>query len=242
MGQRAQDTEGAACSACLCDVLMVFCHSNTTFLAKNVIKTLLGMRSKLCCIRRTNQNGKLVDNCFVWTTFICWIPEVFASISHMSVLPWDACASIKLWHSPTEVFLKHLKHSSTLAVELCWRDELSGRTHVLLQYLYLGPNYPHGSLLAVFIPFFLGHDLPCVAMELLFGEREFDMAETVRNQMCTISAEYFNDARNCTCWRCSGLWNCFMKCACSHTKLNSLKLILLLDSFSLDFSLFHNNF
>ena len=86
---------------------MVFCHSNTTFLAKNVIKTLLGMWSKLCCIRRTNQNGKLVDICFVWTTFICWIPEVFASISHMFVLPWDACASIKLWHSPTEVFLKH---------------------------------------------------------------------------------------------------------------------------------------
>ena len=150
--------------------------------------------------------------------------------------------TLTLANRGTEVFLKHQKHSSTLAVELCWRDELSGRTHVSLQYFYLGPNYPHGSLLAVFIPIFLGHDLPCVAMELLFEEWEINMAETVRNQMCTINAEYFNDARNCTCWRCSGLWNCFMKCACSHTKLNSLKLIWLLDSYILDFSLFYNNF
>jgi len=88
--------------------------------------------------------------------------------------------TLTLANRGTEVFLKHQKHSSTLAVELCWRDELSGRTHVSLQYFYLGPNYPHGSLLAVFIPIFLGHDLPCVAMELLFEEWEINMAETVR--------------------------------------------------------------
>jgi len=167
-----EQLEGAACSACLCDVLVVFCHSNTDFLAKNVIKTLLGMSTELCCIKGINQNGLLVDICFIWTTFVCRFPEVFACISHLCVLHLDACDSLKLWHLSTEVIMKHPRPT---AVPQQWsyveEMNLSGRTHVYHNIYVLDPII-HMAVFGCVYPVFLEHDLPCVAMELIFEEWE----------------------------------------------------------------------
>ena len=192
------------------------------------------MSAKLCSIRRISQNGQLVDICFIWTQFTCWNSRSFAAISlcfsaalseavllstwdthQQRILPWCLVEDNK-WSYDAErtlagrthvfffIFGTHLSNDCTFVTDLCWSCFFRGMTYRVLRW-----NCSAG----------IRNNRPCLpySHEINCG--------------LVISAEYFNDARNCTCWRYSGMWNCFMKHACSHTKVNTSKLIWILNSY-----------